>query len=131
MFSSGFRLWLKHVACMLKVSIIMAVWLGCLGAMLDRRVLHSKRTDTYGKRNYNLEYTLLPLLYAVPKEEKGHTVREGSITICSIGFDIISSSLLYMQWYKLVTQSVGRSLWLIRSLTSYDGNCNHCDVTLK
>ena len=76
MFSSGFRLWLKHVACMLKVSIIMAVWLGCLGAMLDRRVLHSKRTDTYGKRNYNLEYTLLPLLYAVPKEEKSHTVRE-------------------------------------------------------
>ena len=87
----------------------MAVWLGCLGAMLNRRVLYTKRTDIYGKRNYNFEYTLLPLLYAVTKEEKGHTVREWSITIYSIGFDIISSFLLYMQWYKLITQSIGRS----------------------
>ena len=109
----------------------MAVWLGCLGAMLNRRVLYTKRTDTNGKRNYNVEYRLFPVLYAVPKEKKDHTVREGKITICSAGFDIISSSLLHVQWYKLVTQSVGRSLWLIRSLRSYDGNCNDCEVTLK
>ena len=74
---------------------------------------------------------MFPVLYAVPKEEKGHTVRERSITICSIGFDIISSSLLHMKWYKLVTQSAGRCIWLIRSLTSYDGNCNDCDITVK
>ena len=54
----------------------MVVWLGCLGAMLNRRVLYSKRTDTYGKRNYNVEYRLFPLPSAVPKEEKAHTVRE-------------------------------------------------------
>ena len=62
----------------------MAVWLGFLGAVLNRRVLYSKRTDTNGKRNYNVEYRSFPLLYLVPKEEKGHTVREWSITIYEI-----------------------------------------------
>ena len=80
----------------------MAVWLDYLGTVLNRRVLYTKSTDTNGKRNYNVEYRLFPLLYAVSKEEKGHTVREWYITICSAGFDIISSSLLYVQWYKLV-----------------------------
>ena len=37
---------------------------------------------------------------------KGHTEREWYITICSAGFDIISSSLLYVLWCKLVTKSV-------------------------
>ena len=83
------------------LSIIMAVWLGCLGAMLNRRVFCSKRTDTNGKRNYNVEYRLFSLLYAVPKEQKGHDMQYR---------DIISSSLLYMQWYMLVTRSVGSSL---------------------
>ena len=80
----------------------MAVWLDYLGTVLNRRVLYTNRTDTNGERNYNVEYRLFPLLYAVPKEEKGHTVREWYITICSAGFDIIFSSLLYVQWYKLV-----------------------------
>ena len=36
-----------------------------------------------------------------------------------------------MKWYKLVTQSAGRRIWLIRSLTSYEGNCNDCDITVE
>ena len=42
----------------------MAVWLGCLGAMLNRRVLYTKRTDTTGKlaklqRRVNIVFTPL------------------------------------------------------------------------
>ena len=36
-----------------------------------------------------------------------------------------------MKWYKLVTRSAGRCIWLIRSLTSYEGNCNDCDITVE